>query len=42
MERFIVEIRHKEHYVACEFSSNIPFMLADEIKRVVNEFYKED
>ena len=42
MERHIVEIRVEGKYVAVEFDYNMPCLLADEIRKVVKEFYEED
>lgn len=40
MEKFLVEIRHEGQYTAVECSDNTPCLLADKIKEIVKEFYK--
>ena len=42
MERYILEIRVDRNYVAVDADGRMPFMLADKIKAVVTDFYKED
>jgi uncharacterized protein YuzE len=42
MEKFLVEIRHEGKYTAVECSGNTPCLLADEIRKVVKEFYKNE
>jgi hypothetical protein len=42
MERFIIEIRKDVKYLEVEFSGNTPCLLADEIRKVVKEYFKED
>lgn len=42
MERFQVEIRKDIEYLEVEFSGNTPCLLADEIRKVVKEFYKNE
>lgn len=41
METFRIEIITNGKWVSVDCSGNMPFMLADEIKKVVKEFYKE-
>ena len=42
MEKFQVEIRKDIKYLEVEFSGNTPCLLADEIRKVVKEFYKDE
>ena len=42
MERHFVEIRIDKNYVAIETDGNMPCLLADKIKAVVKDFYKEN
>lgn len=42
MEKFNIEIITNGKWVSFDFSPNMPFMLSDEIKKVVKEFYKEE
>lgn len=42
METFKIEIITNGKWVSFDFSPNIPCMLADEIKELVKNFYKED
>lgn len=39
MEKFQIEIRKGDNYLAVEFSENIPCILADKIKKTVEKFY---
>ena len=42
MEKYLIEIRIGKNYRAVECSDNTPFMLADEVKKLVDEYFKED
>lgn len=42
MERYLIEVRTEGNYHAVEFSGNTPCLLADEIKKVVNEFFRNE
>lgn len=41
MEKYLIEIRVGENYQAVECSDNTPFMLVDEIKKLVKEYFKD-
>ena len=41
-ETFNFEITTNGKFVSFDFSPNTPFMLADKIKKVVQDFYNED
>ena len=41
MDKYQIEIRIDKNYKAVECSENTPFMLIDEIKKVVEEYFKE-
>lgn len=41
MDTFKIEITTDGKWVSIDFDPRMPCMLADEIKKVVNEFYKE-
>lgn len=42
MERYLIEIRVDKNYQAVECSGNTPAMLADQIKELVKEYFKEE
>ena len=42
MKTYYVKINVDDHYHQVEVSGDTPALLADEIKRVVNEFYEEE
>ena len=42
MERFYIEIRHDGKYVAVEYSDNPPCLLADKIRELARDYFKED
>ena len=42
MERFRIEIRVDRKYVAVEFSDNTPCLLADKIRELARDYFKED
>ena len=42
MERFTIEIRVDGDYVAVECSGNTPCLLADKIRELARDYFKED
>lgn len=42
MKTYHIKINVDDHYHQVEVSEDTPALLVDEIKRVVNEFYKEE
>ena len=42
MKTYYIKINVDDHYHRVEVSGDTPALLADEIKRVVNEFYEEN
>lgn len=42
METYNIEITVVGTHVSFDFDPKMPFLLADEIKKVVKEFYKEE
>lgn len=42
MDRFLVEITVNGKYVEVDCDGRMPFMLADQIKDIVNKFYNEN
>ena len=42
MKTYNIEITVVGTHVSFDFDPKMPFLLADEIKKVVKEFYKED
>ena len=42
MDRYLIEIRVDKNYRAVECSGNTPWMLEDQIKKLVKEYFKED
>ena len=42
MKVFYIEISQSGQYVSLDFSHNTPCLLADEIKKLVENYFKED
>ena len=42
MDKYQIEIRIDENYQAVECSENTPFILVDEIKKLVKEYFKKE
>lgn len=42
MTTFVIEIHVNGTYATVTPDPNMPFMLADEIKRIVEEYYQEE